>query len=436
MSNTSLRRDQLMTLVSMYAGYTCFMILRTAPGVASAAIQEDPSMEIDLTAWGRITSLGTTGGIIGKFICGYAADHLGGKRTFALGLFATSSCVAAFSCGVTEAIFGLTFFGALLAKSAGWPAMAKLIVNWYQPARYGRVWGIIATSSRVGTILAMLALGALLQWMSWRWMLLVASGIGILATTFIFRTLVDHPVEPLPLEDDGRETSGVSDDHPLAGITLPAALRVFFCSSRFWLITFSLMGLTILWDFLFFLPSFLKDTLELDASKAAMVTSAFPAGSLISVLTGGFLFDKMSRRRMSWIMGLLLLFAASCIGTLTVMPNLHLTPALSKVMAAVLLFFFGVCVSPCYYIPMSVFSMDFGGPHSGFLISLLDAIAFGGSAVFSFFGGELAETYGWDTFMGLLVFVAIWSTVTMFFFLRTEAGIIDQRVEQRSHENQ
>ena len=74
-----------------------------------------------------------------------------------------------------------------------------------------------------------------------------------------------------------------------------------------------------------------------------------------------------------------------------------MTPESLTSLALVLLFLFGLCVSPCYYIPMSVFSMEFGGPHSGFLIALLDAIAFGALAIFQFFGGAIAKT-DWNLF--------------------------------------
>ncbi|HIE98495.1 MAG TPA: hypothetical protein EYG03_17285 [Planctomycetes bacterium] len=85
-----------------------------------------------------------------------------------------------------------------------------------------------------------------------------------------------------------------------------------------------------------------------------------------------------------------------------------------------LLFVFGLCVSPCYYIPMSVFSIEFGGPHSGFLIALLDALAFGATAAFYYFAGDVAQR-SWTLFLFLLLAVAVWSTLTMVFFLLGEA---------------
>ena len=85
-----------------------------------------------------------------------------------------------------------------------------------------------------------------------------------------------------------------------------------------------------------------------------------------------------------------------------------------------LLFVFGLCVSPCYYIPMSVFSIEFGGPHSGFLIALLDALSFMATAVFYYFGGSLAKQ-SWGLFLTVLVAISVWSVLTTFAFLKGEA---------------
>ena len=46
--------------------------------------------------------------------------------------------------------------------------MAKIIGNWYPKDKYGTVWSIISTSSRVGTMLAGFAVFQLLQYTNWR----------------------------------------------------------------------------------------------------------------------------------------------------------------------------------------------------------------------------------------------------------------------------
>lgn len=409
-------------MAAMYLGYAMFMVLRMIPTVAGAAIREDSSLGMDLEVWGKILAIGTWGAVVGKFICGYAADKFGGKLTFTVGLLIASIFVGMFGFVSDVRLFGAALFVALMAKSAGWPSMARIIINWFQPDQYGRVWGILSTSSRVGTLAATFCLGSLLAWMSWRGMLWIAAGLGIVTAAAFAFLLKERP--PIPMTspgDPGREPKFVpSAPHPLDGTTVLGAIPHLLRSVQFWLITASLMGLGILWDFLLMVPMFLQDRLGLSAADASRAASAFPFGSLFSVLIGGYVFDRLRRGTTAWVMGLLLTIATGCLLTFRMMPNLGL-PADSLLWLSLgLLFVFGLCVSPCYYIPMSVFSIEFGGPHSGFLIALLDALSFVATAIFYYYGGGLAEQ-SWGLFLSVLLAISVWSALTTFVFMLGEA---------------
>lgn len=332
--------------------------------------------------------------------------------------------------------------------------MTKIIEASFCPNEYGRVWGVLATSSRVGTLLATFVLGGLLGIIAWPVMLYITAGTGlVMAVVFLLTQRVQSPVENRlsdetiqaeAEEDSLQRAASTAVAHPLDGTTLPQAIGQFCRSRQFWLITFSLMGLSIMWDFLMMIPLYLTQTFNLSDSAASQVASAFPFGSLISVLVGGYVFDKLSRRSTAWVMAFLLTLAAGCILTFYLLPGMgmsaeeisQLTPQqvseltvedLSGLSAGQLsglslglLFLFGLCVSPCYYIPMSVFSIEFGGPHSGFLIALLDALAFGVTAVFYYFSGDLAER-SWGLFLLVLFGVCVWAMLMTLLFMLGEA---------------
>lgn len=422
---------QLMVVSSMYVGYALFMVLRMIPTVAGTSITNDPTMGVSTGDWGRILAMGTVGAVIGKFIGGFAADRLGGRITFFVGLIISAVGVAGFAASTSVRMFQLTFFVALMAKSAGWPAMTKIIETSFRPQEYGRVWGTLATSSRVGTLMATFVLGGLLGVLAWQSMLYLAATSGVLIA-FGFLFTLRFATRPQQSADNAATSvSGIGVDkdqnvderhesHPLYGVGLAQAIGYFASSRQFWLLTGSLMGLTILWDFLLFVPLYLTQTLALTEAAASRTASAFPFGSLISVLLGGFVFDKLNRHSTSWLMGGLLSLASGCILVFLLMPHMSLTDSRLTQLSMVLLFLFGMCVSPCYYIPMSVFSIEFGGPHSGFLISLLDALAFGVTAVFYFYAGDVAEQ-SWNVFLIVLFLVAVSAILTTLLFMLGEA---------------
>ncbi len=418
------RARQVRVVLAMYVGYAMFMVLRMAPTVAGTSITDDASLGVDTGDWGRILAMGTVGAVLGKFIGGYAADRFGGRMTFTFGLLVSAVGVAAFAASSAVWMFQAAFFLALMAKSAGWPSMAKIIVHSFRPTEYGRVWGVLATSSRVGTLVATLCLGGLLSLLSWQFMLYVSAFAGVVIAIAFFVTTQIHQdvvVEEVAADDQtSLHSDPLSTTHPLYNTTLGVALLHFFSSKQFWLIVGSLMGLRIMWDFLLMVPLYLRDTLGLSVSRASMASSAFPFGSLFSVLAGGFVFDKLNRRSTAWLMGLLLAIASACILAFYLMPSFNLPEGATVYLSMSLLFVFGLCVSPCYYIPMSVFSIEFGGPHSGFLVSLLDALAFAATAAFYFFAGELADQ-SWGTFLMVLLAIALWSLVTTLLFMLGEA---------------
>lgn len=416
----SVLRKQLLLLLYMYLGYSGFMLLKTSISVISPELVAEGL--ITKTEWGTILAWSTVGAILGKLLSGVAADKMGGKWTFTLGLSVTTGGVFLFGMNSSALAFSIIFFITLCAKSAGWPSMAKLIGNWYCPTQYGRVWGVLSTSSRVGTITALFVLGALLNILSWRQTLWVAGGIGILLVCASFFLITEKP--PFSVKSEGEKPDEEEEDHPLKGTSLKEALLIFAKSGRVWLISISMMGLTILWDFLDFLPLYLKESLKISSADAASITMAFPAGALISVLLGGYFFDKLPRKTVPNLIGAFLALAVICLTLMILLSNFGMSERGLVVSNAICLFIFGFCVSPAYYLPMSIFSIKFGGPHSGILIALLDVAGFGATVPFKIVGGRLADQDGgWEKFFTLLIVIAFISMLVTYQFLRGEAKV-------------
>ena len=425
----SRRHSRVSVIVSLYAGYAVFMVLRMAtPAVGATMTSPDSGLGITTSDWGKILSMGTVGAVVGKFLGGWVTDRFGGRTAFVGGLAVCTLGIAAFSFSSTVAAFQATLFVALMAKSFGWPGMTRIVGQTFRPAEYGRVWGVLSTSSRAGTLVATFGLGSLLAVMSWQAVLIIATALGLVAT-IAFAGVQGYQDEPEPncQKADTPLSSIVAADHPLHGATLGDALIYMSRSLQFWLIVVSLSALTIMWDFLLVVPLMLKSMIPVTNSQATMASSAFPLGSLISVFAGGFIFDALSRRSMAWVMGGLLTVATLAVGgflSLAELEQLSVGPSVYVGVSVTLLFIFGLCVAPCYYIPMSVFSIEFGGPHVGFLVALLDAIAFGVNAVFQWTSGTVAEE-SWDDFLKILLVISIVAAVSTWMFMLGEARRIE-----------
>ncbi len=353
----------------MYLGYAAFMLCRNTLISCSAEMMLDPSLEMDKESFGRLMSWHSAGAIMGKLVTGPGADWLGGRRMFLIALSLTALANVGFAFGSSFFTFAAFNFFGQFAKAGGWPAMTKIVGQWYPENRLGQVWSIISTSSRVGTIAAGLLLGYLLSLVSWRAVFVVSAVLtgGVVISLFFLLKERPDQVGLTPLADQPREDevdAGPREiepsPHPFDSLSFAQVCWQFACTARFWSICFSVAFLTILMDFLTFIPIYLSEALQISGSQASMAGSTFPAGMFTALV---------------------------------------------------------LTISPAYYIPMSVFAVAFGGKHSGFLVALIDVFGYSAALLFNFFGGSIAQHYGWSVFLSGLLTIAVLATACMTAFL-------------------
>lgn len=430
-----LMRRQLTILLAMYLGYAALMVCRNTLIVSSAAMVEDPNLDLDKESFGHLMSWHSAGAIAGKLVTGPGADLLGGRRMFLLALVLTGAANVGFAFCTSFAAFAFFNFAGQFAKAGGWPAMTKLVSAWYPPSSYGRVWSIISTSSRVGTIAAGLVLGWMLYTMPWQSVFIASAVFTGVICAWLLSALKDRPDEPAVAQErrdhrlalESREEAFRKDPiqqdlledrkHPLSGKSLQQACVRFLGSARCWTICAGIVFLTIVMDFLTFIPIYLSESLGLDPSQASMAGTSFPVGMFVALLVSSALYDRFSKRQLAFCLTGMLLLSVLCVVGLW---QMDLLPSHLRSFASMLLLFtLGFTISPAYYVPMSVFAVAFGGRHSGFLVSVIDIFGYAGALVFNFYGGSIAQEYGWDVFLCGLMGVCVCAVASMasFFYL-------------------
>jgi len=384
------------------------MLCRTVVSVAGPAMIADPSLTLDVASFGAIAGWGTAGNLAGKLTNGVLADKLGGSRVFifAIGLAAIATFI--FGTLSSNTAFFALYFLTMFSKSAGWPSMANIIRVVFSNDRHGRIWGFIATSSRISSVATTLLLSSLLLVLSWRGLFFVAAGIALLCAIILPKFLNKNNTgaeKTTPVsESDSSKQDDSSKPHPLNNVDTLAAIVHFIRSPSFWLISFGVSAIAVLFEFQVFVPIYLSETFDLQPSEAGMASAVFPIGCLLAVFTGGFVFDKLSKKSLISVMGMTLVIAIFCLLVLRFLGTVELNHQFEFMLTMVLIFLFGFAISPAYYIPMSVFSISFGGKHCGLLVGLIDALAYFGAMIFDFVGGEVANKEGgWQDFLLILI---------------------------------
>ncbi len=429
-------RQQVKILAGMYLGYGAMMVCRQMVTILSAAIREDPSLSVTNSDIGDFLGYGTIGAATGKLVWGPLGDRIGGRATFLLGIVLSAALLIAF--GLSPNVGAFIAFSFLLygAKSAGWPGMTKLVGNWYHPKNYGRVWSIVSTSSRASVVTGTLFFGWLLSMVHWRWVAGAAAAGSLLIGVLCYFALSEQPSDPDFLTDDGPAGGGDEEDehaaesarvlesrssHPLIGLSLVSALVAFSRSGRCWLMAVMLMSLTVLMAVLDFLPMYLTQVHRLSVADATMASSAFPIGSLAGLIASILFYDRFSKRGLRTVLTVMLVGATACVLGLKFLPGLGLDPRSNCLAALAMIFGIGFMISPSYYVPVSVFSIEFGGPFSATLVCLFDGLSFVASATFNFVGGRLSEGDGaWGSVMTLIALVASAATLSVWGFTHAE----------------
>ena len=383
---------------------------------------DDPELDLNKTMWGAILGWGTAGTLMGKLTTGFMADRFGGRKVFLVSISFCMLATGIFGMMSKTFFFSLAFFIAMLAKSAGWPSMANLIRSWYPKFWRGRIWGILSSSSMSSSLFTSVLMGSLLLLISWRWVIAsslpIAGIFAILLFFYLKQSPTDVGLKAMPSVDGDDNSDNPKNKHHLDNATLGEALICFIKSIRFWLICVSIMSLTILMSFQNFLPLYLKEVFNLSPGKAGIASSVFPLGSMFSVLIGGFVFDKLTKKRRVFVFGAMMTLATGCIITLLLLSgsNLQETSLLWIALTAVMIF--GLMIAPCYLIPMSVFSIDFGGKHCGVLVGIIDAAGYLASMIFEFLGGAVTDQVdGWQAFLSIILNTSITGTISLVIFL-------------------
>jgi len=423
---------EMVLLASIYGAYAVLNICRTTVVISSPAMLDDPELELTKTMWGAILGWGTAGTLVGKLTTGVMADRFGGRKVFLISIGFCMLATAIFGMVSKVFFFSIAFFIAMLAKSAGWPSMANLIRSWYPKFWRGRIWGILSSSSMSSSLFTSLVMGSLLLVISWRWVIASSLPIAGIFTLLLFFYLKQSPTDvglkAMPSVDEDANNDNPQKAHHLDNATLGKALISFIKSSRFWLICLSIMSLTILMAFQSFLPLYLKEMFNLSPGKAGIASSVFPLGSMFSVVIGGFIFDQLTKKRRIFVLGGMMTLATGCIVILLSLPESNIQEASLLWIALSAVMVFGLMIAPCYLIPMSVFSLDFGGKHCGVLVGIIDAAGYSASMIFEFLGGAVADQVdGWQQFLHIILNVSIIGTITLILFL-----VIDHRSLSKS----
>lgn len=242
---------------------------------------------------------------IGQITSGFLSDKFGSRKvmSIAIGVFTVVSVAT----GLVRTFgqFIAVRIGLGLGEAHHFPPSAKAISNWFPRSKRATAISLFNTSNYIGMSIVPIVLTTISAWFfdgQWRpvfYMLAIPGIIGILLLAFCFTNTPDE------MYVKGRLTKAEldyikSEDHeilPGQDHQKPQA-KIYLQDPTFYIVCIIMIcQMGMLWGLTTWLSSFLVQQHNFNIKTMGLLASFPPIISIISILIGGWLFDKLNRMK-------------------------------------------------------------------------------------------------------------------------------------------
>ncbi|KAG2488806.1 hypothetical protein HYH03_012606 [Edaphochlamys debaryana] len=290
---------RLFVFVGIVIGYSCYYLTRNSLTYTAPVMVADPSLHMDITQIGAMTSIFPIAYGMSKFISGVLGAKFSPSVLLAGGLMATALINIAFGFGTSLAWF--CFFWALngTLQGVGGPCCARILTTWFASKERGTYWGMWNIAHNLGGFAAPLVAGGFAKSMGWKWGMWAPGIIGLVVGVFVLLACKDKPedvgfppVEPV----DAAKSKDAKADKPKPDIwrsLVDTVLKnpfIWGMALTYFFIYVVRQGVTS-W-FVFYL---IKEKGITDAAQAAVRVSGLELGGLVGSLIAGRWSDALIR---------------------------------------------------------------------------------------------------------------------------------------------
>ena len=297
---------RLTVFLSILVGYACYYLTRNSLTFTAPAMVATPSLGLDITSIGVITSIFPLCYGCSKFVSGVVGDVLSPSVMLGGGLIATGVVNIAFGASSTLPLFCVLWALNGILQGFGAPSCAKILTSWFAAKERGTYWGMWNIAHNLGGFAAPILAGTAARMFGWNWGLWAPGLIALVFGTTIVLTLKDSPeergFEAVEKPEGSEETTPKAGDAEKAEKAETAApqlslidnlLQNVLSNPFIWGLAFTYFCVYVVrqgitsWS-VFYL---IKEKGVADAGAAALRVSGLELGGLLGSLVAGRISD-------------------------------------------------------------------------------------------------------------------------------------------------
>lgn len=274
---------------------------------------------------------------------GWLSDLKGGRLVLLLGNAVTTVSGALSGVASSYPFLLATRIVCGVGQGMGWPSSSKLVAGYFPGGNRGAAMGFLTSSVALGSFLALVAAGLILEGWGWRATFIVPAILLAILTAVAWSM------------DLGERQRGINsgDAPPLSRVYRNRGILALALSYFFW--KYSFEGLT------YWLPALLVEGYGLAPSHAATLSGLIILAGLVSMPLGGWLSDHVGSRAG------IIIFSLSGAGVLLL--SLPLLGGGQAAIPALTILSFTMQMSEGLYftIPLDLLGADVAGTAIGFI---------------------------------------------------------------------
>jgi len=372
----------------------------------------DPTLHLDKTKIGLISTVGGVTYGVSKFINGFVGDHANPRWFMALGLFVCAVMNFFFGLSSTLYFFMGFWFANMLAQGMGFPPCAKSMAYWFSPRERNSTFGVWHTSHMIGGALIQALTGYLVVWYGWRSCYYVPAGIAMVGVAIILIFLRDTPeslgLPPVEVYTGEETPKQLKDEIRVEEPYWQIVTEFIFKNPYMWIISIAnLLTYVMRWEQMKWGPTFLQEAKGLNVVASGWLGFGSEMAGMTSALLGGFIADRVFGGRAGRVCVIAMALMAGVIYLFWITPK-------GAVVPATILF---IAMGFLLYVPqmlIAAMAMNLGTKRAS-------AAAVGMTGIFGYLStivagwgvGWMADHYGWGGPFALMLGCAVGTMLLM-----------------------